>query len=158
MLQNSDVFAAMQTGKPYRVYKKAILGKVYVVVLDPYKKPEEKMLEGKIGTETAIVKVWNQEEDNFFRRKNDWHFKTGAIIEWKDYEEKPEEPGVEQTSDEDLIKIINGRFMQLHHLMNKSSSPTFMRRLLTLAIQEEKSEKILTAIKARIAELDLAAE
>ena len=44
---SADVFSAMQTDKPHAVYKKTILGKVFVTVLNPFdESPEGILLQG----------------------------------------------------------------------------------------------------------------
>ncbi len=87
----SDVFSAMQTGKPYKSYRKAILGQVYVKILNPFNDvdPMGLILSGVSNTEdTAIVHVWSAKEDQFIHAMNKTHFERGYLVEYNPPEKR----------------------------------------------------------------------
>ena len=155
---NSKVYAAMQTGKPYKTYKKTILGKASVKILNPFsQKPEEVILQGnpKKNEEGCFVDVWSEMEDVFLKRSNVSHIKRGVLIPF-DRESTKLEPDVNKynvLTDEELYDLLSNPFFKLQNALNKMTSPAPVYRLLSLAEEEEKSVKIVNAIKGRLAEI-----
>ena len=153
---NSEIFSAMQTGKPLVSYKKTILGKAYVTVLNPFSgTPEGRILYG--DDEDAIVDIWSEKEKAFFLRMNKNHFKSGVIIEYErpEKEEITEEEKYNSLPDEEMKKLLSSRFFTLQAALNKMTSAAPVYRLLQLAEELEKSEKVVAAIKARLSELEM---
>ncbi len=152
---NPTVFSAMQTGKPYKSYRKTILGKVYVTILNPFNnEPEGVILEGEpTRSPTAIIDMWSEVDDLFFRRMNKNHFETGVIIPFERPDVVEDTHIIEQAGDSELRTIINSKFLSLQSSLNQIKTEAVLYRMIMLATEMEKSEKIITAIKARLAEI-----
>lgn len=156
-------FSAMQTGKPYKSYRKTTLGQVYVKILNPFNNLESQglILSGEDNhSESAIVRVWNAKEDAFIRAANKKHFEQGYIIEYDEPKTKEvtEEEKLNKLSDEELNKLVDAKFFTLQASVNKMNSEAPLYRLLTIAKEKEKSEKIISLIKGRLSEVQGLAE
>jgi len=154
----TSVFSAMQTDKPYKTYKKTILGKVYVTVLNPFsEKPEGLILQGnqKKNEEGSLVDVWNQKEDVFFKRMNKKHLESGVVVEYTRPGNVPisEEEKYNTLSDEEMDKLLDGKFLAISAAYNKMTSEAAVYRLLELAREKDLSEKIISHIESRLAEI-----
>jgi hypothetical protein len=148
------VFSNMQTGNPVATYKKTILGKVFVTVLDPFShQPVGMLLEGEKGAPTESIDVWSDMEDMFFRRSNKKNLELGMIIKITRSESKEEKRTIEQYSDEELKEVINMKYLGFQKVLSAITSVAVALRLEQLSIDMEKSEKIVTAIRAKVAEL-----
>lgn len=153
---DANMYSMMQTGKSYKRYIKTILGKLYVNVLNPFTdKPDGLIIRGnpQANKEDCIVEVWNDKQDVFFKRMNKRHFEQGFLIEYNPKKEIKKKKSPNQVTDEELIEILNSRFFKFQSEISKFTSPAPLQRLLFLAGEEEKSEKIVKAIEAKIAEL-----
>ncbi|NMC34389.1 MAG: hypothetical protein GYA36_18345 [Veillonellaceae bacterium] len=153
---DARIFSAMQTGEPYSVYQKTIVGKVYVTILSPFDhKPQGMILSGMPKDKTAKVELWSEKEDVFFKRANAKHFELGNIIEVKQQNAKEvvTEKSIEQFSDEELSKVLNGTYASFQKTLRKCESEAVVYRLLTMAEEQEKPSKLVDSIKARLAEL-----
>jgi len=152
-----DVISAMQTGQPYKTYVKTILAKVQVNILNPFSgKPELKLLTGdpRRPTEDSLVKLWSETEYQYFINYNKKHIKDGTLILYKPKKSQPKkEDNINSMDDEELEKLLNSRFFSLQQTLNKFTSEAPVFRLLTLAEEMEKSDKIIAVIKARLSEL-----
>lgn len=151
------VFSSMQSNTPYATYRKTILGKVYVTVLSPFtNKPEGVLLEGEPKTdERAMVDVWSEMQDLYFKRQNKKHFQEGTIIKVQ-REVKEEFPHtIEQYSDDELKEVLNYRYASLVKTINDINTVPVLIRMTELAREGEKSEKIIRAIEARLSEVQL---
>lgn len=159
-LARNDLFASMESGKPYAAYIKTILGQVAVTVWDNFlEKPVEVILKGdpRKKEEGCIVRLWSAREDLFFKRNNTFQFKKGNIILYKVPEDTPaeQEKTIEQATDEELKTIVNSKFMALTNQLNKINSVAVLYRMLSIATELDKSEKITNPIKARLSELQV---
>lgn len=160
---NMEVFAAMQTGQPVRTYKKTIVGQVYCSTLDPFtNEPKGLLLSGDPtkDEESSMVDVWTDVQDVFFRKMNKRSLETGMIIEYKrkvDILELQPEPYA-TASDEEIDEILNSKYYSLLSAINKITNETVLYRFLERARLLEKSEKIITAIDAKISELQSPSE
>lgn len=151
-------FSAFQTEKPYKSYRKTTLGKVYVKILNPFNNLESMglILSGEDNfSDTATVQVWNPKEDKFLRTANKKHFELGYLIEYNEPETKEvtEEEKFNNLTDEELEKLVSSKFFTLQSSVNKMTSEAPLYRLLTLAEEREKSEKIVNLIKGRLSEV-----
>lgn len=159
---NSDIFAAMNGGgKPYRTYIKTILGKVYVTILNMITgtpTPEGVILSGDPRKKDpgAMIDVWSEQEDYFFKKTNKSHFARGILIPYTSAEEVAPVKTIEQATDEELTKIVNSKYFSLVSELNKIESVAVLFRMKNIAEENEKSSKILEAIEARIYEVQLA--
>jgi len=154
------IYSAMQEGRPMRTYIKTILGKVYVTVINPFLgKPEGVILEGNPrdpdNFTKCSVQVWSIKEDEFFKRINEAHFKSGNLRVVKEKDEPVKKVSVNDISDDNITAILNKPFLALKNKLNKFTSVAPVYRFLKRAEDMEKSEKILNAIRARLAELEL---
>jgi hypothetical protein len=146
----------MQTGKPYKSYKKTILAKIYVQLLDPFSEtPVGLILETNPKFPGRdIVDVWSEKEDVFFKRANKRQFDQGNIIPHTRPEIVNEEPKIESYSDEKLTEIVNSKFLTLQSILNKVETEAVLFRMITIAKEQEKSVKIVGAIEARLSEIN----
>lgn len=147
------VFAQIQTGTPVATYKKTILGKVFVTVYDPFTRmPVGTLLEGEKGSETEMIDVWSDAEDLFFKRNNKKALDTGMVIKVT-REEKESPKTIEQYSDDELRAVINVTYLAFQKTLSRITSEAVLFRMLDLVTELEKSEKFLTAIKSKLAEV-----
>jgi len=148
-------FVAMKEGKPRKAYRKAILAKVYVNVINPFSgKPEGRILFGE-GDE-SIVELWTEKEIAFFEQMNKKHLDAGNLIPYEHKtDEEIEAEKYNSLSDEELEKIIGSKFFTLKAALGKMTSPAPVARLLKIAENKEKSEKVLNTIRARLSELEM---
>lgn len=152
-----SVYSKMQVDEPYKRYKKVILGKVFVFYLDPFSgKMEGKILAGdpNKGDEGCYLETWTDRDDIFFRRMNEKHFKAGRIIEAVKEAKPVVVKNPNEMTDDELEGLASSRYMKLVNTLNKMTSTAVVSRLLNIAMDLEKSEKILTPIKARLSELE----
>lgn len=153
------VYAAMKGGEPYKRYIKTILGMVFVTVLNPFSgKPEGVNLFGEPdgANPKTFVEIWSPKEDIFFLRMNDGHFKAGNLrLLSETIEPAPRSPN-EITNDE-IDELLGKKFLALKNKLNQFTAVGPVYRLLRRAEELDKSEKIVAAIKARLAELELSA-
>lgn len=159
VLARNEVNASGEMDKPYASYIKTILGQVAVTVWDNVlDKPVDVILKGnpKKKDEDTIVKVWSPKEDGFFQRMNRGHFKRGTIIPYTMPEKVEEVRTIEQSTDEELAKIVNMKFLGLQAKLNEVTSVPVLYRMKVIAEELDKSEKITRAIEKRISELQVA--
>jgi hypothetical protein len=155
---NLSVFSAMQTGDPYKTYKKVILGKVYLRVLDPFDdKPVGVHLVGnpKRNSEGCFFYTWNEKQDVFLRRMNKPHFKSGMIIETelKPKKEDQNEKLYSDYSEKDIEEIVTSKFFKLKEVLEDAESEAFVYRILTKAEELERPEATMKAIKERLSDI-----
>jgi cell fate (sporulation/competence/biofilm development) regulator YmcA (YheA/YmcA/DUF963 family) len=147
----------MQSGKPYKTYKKVVLGRVYVSAIDPFtEQPTGILLYGdpRRGDESCFIDMWSERDDLFFRKQNKVHFDSGFIVEViREVKEVVELP-FEQFSDGQLKEVINMKYLALQAKLNKTSSEAVLYRMIDLAQEMEKSTKIIGAIEARLSEVN----
>lgn len=150
-----DIFSAMQTGKPFKSYQKTILGKACVTSWDSFNNvPVYVILEGdpkktEVGT---VIDVWDEKEDMFFKKMNRTHFQSGILREIV-REVVTEEHTVENFTDEELSGLLKGKWFEIQNKLNKIETEAVVFRLLRIAREEEKSEKLIKAIEARLSEI-----
>lgn len=160
-LSDTAVFSAMQTGRPYKTYRKTILGQVFVQVLNPFSgKPEGIILKGRDRDETAMVDIWSEKEDVFFKKQNRKQFIGGFVIEYvrPTVEEISETEKYNTLTDDQLVELLSSKFIAMQNALNKMTSPAPVYRMLKLAQDMEKSDKIVAHIKARLSELQASDE
>lgn len=155
---SSDVFSAMQTGRPYKTYIKTILGKVFVNLLNPFDLSKEgKILVGnpKEPSEDCIVQTWSEMDDAYFKRKNKRHFEDGTIIEQKQVESAEQKRSPNALTNEEIDEILasSTRFLKMQKLVNDLTSLPPLFRLLERAKELEKSERIISFLQSKISEL-----
>ena len=159
LIIDPTTFANMQLGRPFRSYRKTILGKVYVTMLDPFPphNPNGYLISGDPKSDTAIVDTWNEMEDAYFRRTNKRQFELGNLIDYKRPVESDDKPQpAEQYSDEQLKDVLSKPFYSLQALVNKTNKVALVTRLLVLSREMNKSEKIVKFLEGRISEIQMA--
>ncbi len=156
---NSSIYSAMQTKTPYKSYIKTVLGKIYVTVLNPFSgEPEGRIIKGDPrgkGKDLCIIDIWSEMEDAFFTRINKRHLETATLIQYTRKEEKVEEKSPNDFSDEELTTLLNEKFFTLTNKVNKMTSVAPIFRLVTVARELEKSEKIIKYLEGKLSELQL---
>lgn len=158
-ISRNELLSAMDEGKPLAVYQKTILGQVAVTVWDNFlQKPIDVILKGDPRRKDVgcIVSVYSTGENAFFKRANLKHLKKGTIREIPVQETPVEVPTIAQASDEELTKVVNSKYMALLAELNKINSIPVLFRMITIAEELDKSEKITGAIQKRISELQSA--
>lgn len=149
------VVSAINQGKPFEVYKKTILGKALVRVLNPFNhKEEERLLEGNpdSGAEDCFIKLWSMAESEYFKNYNRKHLQSGVLVK-VEQAPQPVERSANAVTDEELDEMLNSPFFTLQNALNKFTSTAPVFRLEKMATEQEKSEKMLNAIRARLSEL-----
>lgn len=150
-----DVFSKMQVGKPYKSYKKVVLGKVFVMYIDPFSlEPKGTELSGdpSKNDEGCFIDVWSEMEDAFFRRSNKKHFELRFIEETVRSVDDLVRTA-DDITDEEIEEALNTGFLKLRSILNQLRKVETAERILSVAEGNEKSEKIIGAIKARLSEL-----
>jgi len=152
---DARIVSAMQSGTPYSSYKKTILGKVYVTVLNSFSLiPEGLILEGEAGDERAKVDLWSEREDVFFKRQNRKQFELGNVIPMEvTAPAAPEPKTIEQYSDDEMRTVVNQNFMKLQKTLTTVESEAVVLRMIDIAKQEEKSEKVINALTAKLSQI-----
>jgi hypothetical protein len=157
-MDNSDsaIFSAMQAGNPYATYRKTILAKVYINILNPFSgNPEGIILYGDPkNDESGRIDTWSEKEDLFLRRMNKNHFARGTLL--KIERETPVEVRtIEQYSDAELAELLRLKYYSLQRQLSEIESAPVLMRLIAIARDEEKSEKIIKTLEARLSEVEL---
>ena len=158
MNKDAKVYAAMQSDTPHATYKKVILGTAAVKVINPFSgNPEEHILKGTPGKneEDCFVDVWSLEEDMFFQKINAHLLKQGVLVPY-DRESKPLVAEINEfniLNDDELFDLLNSPFFKLEKGLNAMDSEAPVQRMIIMAEQEEKSEKLMTHLRARLQEI-----
>lgn len=156
VLSREQLASAMATGKPYKSYIKTILGKVYVTIWDIFENvPVGLILQGnpRNNEEGTFVDLYSEYEYNFFRKANKKHIDSGYLVEYTHPENVVVEKPLEQYSDEEIKELINSPFLKLRDALNKTKSVALLFRFESIASDLEKSDKILSAIRSRLSEV-----
>jgi len=150
-------FAAMQLSRPFATYKKKILGKAAVSVLSPWTgRPEGIMMEGdpEKGDETCFYDSWSAAEDAYFTRINKRLFDLGVIIRENRKEQLiPADKKIEQYSDDELKVVVDMKYAALQKVLAETTSGAVINRMLMLAKEMDKSDRIVRALEAKLSEL-----
>lgn len=154
----NEYFEAMTAGKPYKTYKKTILGKVYVHVLSMLTgtpTPEGIILEGdpRKNDPNSMIDIWSKMEDYFFRKMNKRHLADRVIVEFSKKDEVKKEKTVDDMTDEELKAVIVKPFYSIKAILDKTNSIATLFTIRNLAEELEKSEKVMKAIDSRISEV-----
>jgi hypothetical protein len=151
----SKDYSAMQQGKPYSSFKKTILGKLFVKVLDPFRRePSNIILKG--SGDNCVIDAWTIEEDLYIRRSNPEHIRNGYLIPYTRKETTEVVDNVNNLSDEEMINLLDSKFLALQAKVKKMTSVAPIFRLLEVARGLEKSEKIIKYLEGELARIQLA--
>lgn len=157
VVMDPNVIMSMSEGKPYKSYKKTILGKLSIILLDPFSgKPISKLLAGDPNgkdKENTIIDIWNEREELFFKRSNKRHFDLGYLTVHTRKPEDTKAVSENEYTDEELETLINSKFLALQHKVNSMTSIAPIFRLINLARELEKSEKIINFLQSKLSEI-----
>jgi hypothetical protein len=149
-----EISTRMVNGNPVKSYKKVVLGQLLLKTWDTMiGKETEIIFSGETNSDSAIFDVWSDWEKLYFERSNKRHFEKGMIIPWERKVELEEVRGFEQYTDSELGEIINSKFLALQSTLNKIQSVAVLFRMMSIAADLEKSDKITGVIQKRISEL-----
>jgi hypothetical protein len=153
-MSDYDMYAAMQEGRePIARYKKTIVGKVHVVALNPFSdEPEGVLLEG--NGEKSYIELWDTKQLVFFERMNRKHLQAGRVIKMEKAPE-PEPPSPNQITDDEIDKLLEGRFLTLKSRLDKFTDTAPVLRLVNRARELDKSEKIIKHLEEKISQIEL---
>lgn len=151
---SKDTLEKMMSEKPYKSYKKTILGQLYVNRLDPFTlNSEGVIIKGDPKKDdSCIIDVWSELEDIYLRRSNAVHFRNKHLVEYQ----RPEKPLPRDPNDKteaEMEELLNSKFMAIQNELKKITSQETIIKLLTLAEALEKSDKIKAAINQRLTEI-----
>ena len=151
---DTSTYGLMQTDDPFKSYTKTILAKVFVNVLNPFTEEVEGIiLEGnpKERHRTAIVDIWSEKGDSFFRNANQRHFEEGTIIPYtKEAVEQTEEEHLNTLNDEEIEILLKSKYFTLSNAVSKMTAVAPVYRTLEMAKDMEKSEKIIKFLEGRL--------
>ena len=150
-----EVHTALQEGKPHATYKKTVLGRVVIRLLEPIRLiPIEEVLSGdpEDNPDSGMVSVWSPSEDKYLQRNNKLHLEAGILI--------PCEPGeleidtLNQVTDKDIEEILLKPFLALKNKLETFTSTVPVRRFLIMAEKMNRPIKTLDHIKQVLSEME----
>ena len=158
MATDQEVFKAMQEGEPLKRYKKTILGKVHVVILNPFSdEPEGIIMKGDPSKASDymdyIIEIWTPKADIFFRRMNRKHFDSGRLVESSKAPEVKATPN--NITDEFIDEILEMKFFAFKKQLDLLTAEAPIFRLLNRARELDKSEKIIKYLEEKLSEIQL---
>lgn len=117
--------------------------------------PDGSLLTGdpRNNEEGCIVDIWNDQEDVYFKRMNASLLSKGLILPYQRKEETEHVKTVEESTDEELLELVNSKFFTFQSKLNSINTIPVLFRILEVARQAEKSEKIIKLVEARLAEV-----
>ena len=159
-----DMYSAMQTGDPVASYIKKCIGKIQISVIDPFtSQVVYKLLFGdpynsETDRENMIVDVWTEKENAFFKKAYGPELKKGNLMPYDRSQDKKAELAQKNwnvASDVELEKVLGEKYFTMKSILEKMSTVTVLNRLLNLARDLEKSEKLISAIQQRLSEIQM---
>lgn len=160
-MTTDNVYKMMQEGKPYKSYRKTILGKLYLNTIDSFSGEKEGViLVGDFAKdkENTVIDVYDEKEDMFLHKANRRHFESGQLIPYT----RPEIPTVSEDekinslSDDEIINLLSSKFLKLQAVVNKFTTVAPVYRMLELAkSNEHTSEKYISFLEGKVSELQL---
>lgn len=145
-----SVYSQMQTGEPYKTYKKVVPSWVAVTVLNVFNdRPERITLKGNPEENDidCYVPLWSEKELLFFKRENRDHIKNGRLIEAV-YPRDDEIPkSVNNLTEKETIKLVTGPWKTLENRVKKMDSEAAIYRIVQIAEQQERPEKTMNFLR-----------
>jgi hypothetical protein len=159
---NVKVYEAMQEGEPLAIFRKTVLSKVVVTVLDPFSdQPIALVLSGKPNdpqNEQCYVKIYTTKQLVFFNNMNKRLLETGIVIRDDNFLKKSQtlesKPYEQYTDDELYDEILSKPYGAFAKVVAKINNPVVINRLLVLAEGTNKSHKIVELLQNKLAELN----
>ncbi len=156
--EQKRAMSSMEGQGPYARFKKAIVGKVAGLYLDPIRFiPMEFILKGdpsdpKADPFDVTIELWTKAEYNYFIRKNRDLIEKGTLIEIEG-EEIPIDT-TNQISDEEIDEILMKPFFSLKNRLDAFTSPVPVRRILLRAKELDVTTGKFDYITSKLAELE----
>jgi len=156
--EQKRAMSTMEGKEPFARFRKVTMGRVGGLRLNPIRfTVEEFLLTGdstdpKADPADFIVELWTEAEYRFFIRKNKRLIEKGSLVRTEKGEIVIDTTN--QISDEEIDEVLSKPFLALKHKLDKFTSPVPVRRLLSRAIELDKSTGFVDAIKARLVILD----
>jgi len=160
MATDTQDYSAMQSGFPLKSYIKKSLAKVEVRILDPFTgNPSSTILQGDptntTQVEGCIVDCWTDKEVVYFKKQNAKLMVMGVISEYDraSYAGKLAEKNWNALTDEEVVVLVNNKYLALTNTLEKMTSSIMVARVLNIAKNLDKSEKYVRVITERLSEL-----
>ena len=161
MEKNVKDYGIVEGVEPIKSYIKTVPSKVYATVLSPWGKQDVVgiILEGNPrgkDKESCIVDIYSPQEDMFFKRQNARHLSLGILVPYVRTESDEEtEELVNELTEEEVQALLGTKikFFTLQSRVNKMTSIAPVFRLLEAAKELEKSQKIISFLEGKLAEL-----
>lgn len=149
-----SVYSSMTEGEPYKIYRKTILGKVEVKVLDPFDETKViyVLLTGNPDASNgkSLVELWTPMQHIFFLRNNEAFLENGTVIEEKVARKKPEiKQTVNNLSDAELEDIVKN-YKKLASALEDMTSINAVSRTLHMANKMERPVKTIELIEKKL--------
>jgi hypothetical protein len=150
------IMLAQEQGEPVKVYRKAIVGRVVVRVIDPFSGERAEVLisgvPGKADPSELEISLWTPFEVKYFEQFNKGLIESGSIV--------PVEHRAEfkvnlsnALSDDQLKEVLVGPFFSLRKVIAEITSETTMQRALQLAKELNRPAKTVQEIELRLEEI-----
>jgi hypothetical protein len=152
------IYSQMQSGEPYKTYKKVIPSWVAVTVLNVFNdRPERITLKGDpaVNDIDCYVPLWSDKEYLFFKRQNRNHIADGRLIESTYPKEEDIPQSVNNLTEKETIELVNGPFMTLKRRIEKMDSEAAVYRVVQIAEQQERPEKTMNFLRESLSRLQL---
>jgi len=142
---------------PIAHYIKTIRGKVAVKRISPMSGEEDIILlvgdidDPDADLSEAILPLYTNHDLKYFEQSNKRIIEMGLIVPHNP--EKAELDRVNAISDEELRKLVTGKYFTLKGKLNEFTTPVPVTRALRIAKEENRPIKTIETIEARLAEL-----
>lgn len=150
----AEIMKAQETGSPLKTYRKAITGKVAVRLLNPFSgEPAETVLHGVPGKDSGEdieVRLWTPTDLKYFETFNRGLIQSGTLVLVAKHSEQVLNT-VNALDDDSLRDLVTSNFLSLKKALNEITSENTLQRALVIAEEENRSAKVLSLIKERIA-------
>jgi hypothetical protein len=149
-----DSYSRMQVGEPLRTFKKTILGKVNVKILDPFEGAGKDILlfgdPRRKNCPNCFVELWTDKEVMYFLRSNKIHLESGVLVEHT----KPRDTKIAKTvnnlSDEEIEELVVAPWMKLKATVDKMTSIAAVSRVVDAAETAERPEKTMKYLREKL--------
>lgn len=151
-----QIMKAQEMGTPLAVYRKTILGKVVVRILDPFSgKPNDVLIHGEPGktaNDDLEVCLWTPVEIKFFEKYNKSLIEKGSVV----LVGQKSENTIDRTNslnDQEITDLLSGNYAQLKSTVNQLTSETTLQRVLRIATEMNRPAKTIQMLQERIEEV-----
>jgi len=152
----TQILMAQERGVPEKVYRKVIVGKVVVRIIDPFSgKRTELLVEGdpKVTDPAELeVSLWTPLEVKFFEKFNKGLIENGSLVVAGSKSERIIN-FANALSDEELKDLVTDRYFTFKKRLGEITSETTVQRLLQIAKDVNRPAKTLQTIELRLEEI-----